>query len=536
MARKRPRVWRILRIRSRRVLARIGRQMPRWMRWLAPWGTSLSLHAAALIVLGLTVYITSVQGDRGPRIEAEFPAGIDLTSLADGARAGDPFTRLDSAEAPSLTIDPQRVDPHVSNVPELPPNFRLGPDVQLTPPPGRGGPGAAASGGQGALVLSSEALTAPFSGRQGPARARMLRREGGSAASEEAVGRGLDWLVRHQRADGSWGLDHRPQCRKGQPCPADRAMQADTAATGLALLPLLGAGHIHTRFSPYQQDVAQGLSWLLKQQKPDGDLFTGGGGTTHMYSHAIATMALSEAYGLSGDPKLREAAQRAVVFIVAAQNRGDGGWRYEPGEAGDTCVFGWQMFALRSAHLSGLRVAPEAVKRASGYLDRAAADKTKATYAYQPGGKVSPVMTAEALLCRQYLGWPRDTPGLILGASQVAGDLVRSKERNLYYWYYATQLIHNLEGPAWSQWNPLVRTALVESQAVGEGCDRGSWDPNHPAPDAWGKTAGRHFQTALSLLTLEVYYRYLPIYRERDYNPVSPEMPAAPDPKKAARP
>jgi hypothetical protein len=142
---------------------------------------------------------------------------------------------------------------------------------------------------------------------------------------------------------------------------ADR-LESDTAATGLALLPLLGAGHIHTEKSRYQGNVRKALDWLVSHQQPNGDLFVGGGPLTHLYSHAIAAMALCEAYGLSADPALLAPAERALNFIIQAQNSVTGGWRYEPGQPGDTSVFGWQMFALRSARLAGLRVPKNVMK------------------------------------------------------------------------------------------------------------------------------------------------------------------------------
>ena len=75
-----------------------------------------------------------------------------------------------------------------------------------------------------------------------------------------------------------------------------------------------------------------------------------------MYAHALATMALCEAFGMTGDQRVGAAAQAAVDFIAAAQNRQTGGWRYHPGEEGDTSVMGWQIMALKSARLAGLKV------------------------------------------------------------------------------------------------------------------------------------------------------------------------------------
>ncbi|HPP52144.1 MAG TPA: hypothetical protein PK777_04265, partial [Thermoguttaceae bacterium] len=105
--------------------------------------------------------------------------------------------------------------------------------------------------------------------------------------------------------------------------------ESDSAATGLALLAFLGAGYTHQE-GPYRTQVQRGLEWLLANQKPDGDLwgYAQGSSDTWLYSHGIAAIALCEAYGMTRDPALRQAAERAVGFIVAAQHPTRGGWRY----------------------------------------------------------------------------------------------------------------------------------------------------------------------------------------------------------------
>jgi hypothetical protein len=500
----------------------MDRNTPDWVKWLTPWGTSLTLHGLGLLALGLVYYASSEGASSGKELLSEIPQQLkeDVTSLQKSDHAGDPFTTSKSDEPLSLSATP---DPNsdVIAVAEMAPTMKLGEKLDLSGPQGPSDVSKAAEGATGRGLARPGELSAPFSGRQGAAKAKLVRREGGSVESEKAVERGLDWLTRHQRPDGSWGLNHRGQC-KGRGCPADKCVESDTAATGLALLPLLGAGQVHVEKGRYQKNVDTGLKWLLQKQKPDGDLFVGGG-NSHMYSHAIATMALCEAYGVTKDSTLKEPAQRAVGYIIRAQNKTDGGWRYNPGEEGDTSVFGWQMFALRSAYLAGLEVPAETVQGCRKYLDKAAVDPLGSTYAYMPGKEVSLVMTAEALLSRQYLGWKREYPAMLQGAERVAANLLESRDRNIYYWYYGTQLLHNMQGPAWQLWNLKIRDGLISIQVVGSGCDRGSWDPVQPQPDAWGKEAGRHFVTSLSLLTLEVYYRYLPIYRERDKNPVGGE-------------
>jgi hypothetical protein len=514
MRHKRPRLVRILRLHYRRFLARLDRVAPDWQRWVPSWGTSLLIHALGLLLLAIFFYVRSGRDERFVEHDGTFAGQLrdDVTSLVDSDHAGDPFTTIQTPDSPSLPLEPPDPNTTLISQPEIPSLVRFAPEL-ASPAPGAG---RSESGIRPMrTTLHSEDLTAPFSGRQGPTRAQLVRREGGTVHSEKAVDAGLDWLARHQQPDGSWSLNYQGQCQ-GAGCRQDRALETSTAATGLALLPLLGAGHIHTVKSRYQEHVRKGLTWLVANQKSTGELFTDGGRNTYLYSHAIAAMALCEAFGISSDSELREPAQRAINFIVAAQNTENGGWRYYPGQSGDTSVFGWQMFALRSGRLGGLTVPPNVIKGCRVYLDLANDDGRKVTYSYLPGGPATPVMTAEALLSRQYLGWPRNFPPLVKGASQVAAHLRESDDRNIYYWYYATQLLHNMQNKDWKRWNVQVRDALVAMQVTGQGCDRGSWDPFQPQPDRWGRAGGRLFVTALSILTLEVYYRFLPLYQPSD--------------------
>jgi hypothetical protein len=444
----------------------------------------------------------------------------ELTSLTVAKRSGDPFTLEDSKDPPSLGLEP--ADPQLKLVgqPQIAALSHFAPVF--------GGPlalsntkiNATALNGTIRLPNLAASIVAPFSGRQGLTRAKLLRREGGTAQSEQSVEDGLDWIVRHQRPDGGWSMNFQEQCQN-PPCSLQRAIETDTAATGLALLPLLGAGYTHTVKCRHQGSVRAGLEWLVTHQQPNGDLFVGPGGQAYMYSHAIAAMAICEGYGLSGDPQLKRPAQLAIQFIANAQDPVGGGWRYTPGQLGDTSVFGWQMFALRSAHLAGIKISDKILKACSRYLDQAG-DQKRVTYAYQPGREPTPVMTAEALLSRQLLGWQRDYPPLVKGVGQISAHLQSSTDRNIYYWYYATQLLHNMQNEQWERWNPKIREGLIRLQVKDEGCAHGSWDPFLPQPDLWAMRAGRLYLTSLSILTLEVYYRYLPLYRSYDDDQAKP--------------
>lgn len=341
-------------------------------------------------------------------------------------------------------------------------------------------------------------------------RVEMVQREGGTTMTEAAVARGLAWLARFQNQDGSWSLDDYERSHRAN-------NEGDAAATALALLPFLGAGQTH-EYGRYKETVAKGLLWMLENQKPNGDLRAGMESQLGMYAHGQATIVMVEALAVSGDERFRDPAQRAINFIVKAQHE-EGGWRYRPGQEGDTSVLGWQLMALQSARSPGLglEVPDTALDLANYYLDLAGSAEG-ALYAYQPKDRKSPTetMTAEALLCRMYLGWSHDDPRLEAGLKWVAKQKRPStRDKNIYYWYYATQAFHNYGGPLWEEWNEDVRETLVDLQST-RGKHAGSWDPSG---FAYGSIGDRVYVTALAICTLEVYYRHLPIFRQIEIEP-----------------
>ncbi len=456
------------------------------LRSVPSWGMSFLFHALLLLLLAFIIRMR-----QSPlQSQVRFDSGLVETQLGEiesvnpDKRSGDPFTIADSPDPPSLGLE--QADPAIKLVgqPRIASMSQYAPE--LASPLLTSSSNAEKASLKGLMRLPNLATTivAPFSGRQELSRARLVRREGGTAISEKSVEDGLDWLVRHQRADGSWSLNFQEQC-KLSPCPIQRTMNSDTAATGLALLPLLGAGYIHTVKSRHQDAVRRGLEWLVAHQQPDGDLFIGPPGMAYLYSHAIGTMAICEALGLSGDPSLKQPAQLAVKFICDAQDPVGGGWRYRPGQPGDTSVFGWQLFALRSGHLAGLKIPRTITRGCSRYLDQAG-DQKRVIYSYMPGRSATPTMTAEGLLSRQLLGWPRDYPALVKGVGQISADLQSSGERNIYYWYYATQLLHNMKNEQWKRWNIKIREGLIGLQVKEDGCATEAGTRSRPS-----RTSGR---------------------------------------------
>ncbi len=361
-----------------------------------------------------------------------------------------------------------------------------------------------------------------FAARGSGMRRAMLGSQGGTKMTELAVHAGLEWLVKHQFPDGHWSLDHRPRCG-GKTCGGAGTVRSDMAATALGVLPFLAANYTH-RSGPYRQVVGRALNWMLQHQQRNG-LFAVKGHQQPMYTHGLATIAICEAYALTRDPRLGAAGQKAINFLASVQNQ-TGGWRYAPtSQDADTSVTGWQVMGIKSGQMGGLRVPPATMTGIRRYLKAAAASSRGGLFAYQPGGRPSPSMTAVGLLCLQYLGAPREDPAIVEGIDYLMKHLPNpnSRTRDSYYWYYATQVVHNFQGPEWDRWNRLMRRIWVETQIRDrKTCAFGSWDPSN---DRFGKHGGRHFVTTVGLLTLEVYYRYLPLYTVTEREAEQATMP-----------
>jgi hypothetical protein len=338
-------------------------------------------------------------------------------------------------------------------------------------------------------------------------RGELAYERGATPESEAAVERGLNWLLAHQFSDGSWHFDH---TLVGGPCngycrhPGTHG--TSTGATAMALLAFYGAGYTHKK-GPYQQELNRGLYYLGSRM-----LLTQNGGDLQegtMYAQGLSAIALCEAYAMSGDENLRPFAEQAIRFILYAQDKKGGGWRYSPGEPGDTTMHGWQLMSLKSASLAGLSVPSPAWLLAGEFLDSVQADNG-AAYGYRTPQRL-PTTSAVGLLCRMYMGWDRKHEALARGVARL--DKLGPSPTNMYYNYYATQVMHHYDGDPWQRWNAKMREHLIATQAR-SGHESGSWHFD----DQHGNVGGRLYTTAMAVMTLEVYYRYLPLYSNRAVN------------------
>ncbi|HYF48217.1 MAG TPA: hypothetical protein VEJ63_02355 [Planctomycetota bacterium] len=368
-----------------------------------------------------------------------------------------------------------------------------------------------------------------FGQRGGGGRRLLVQRHGGSKATEGAVDRGLEWLARNQEADGHWDA-----CKHGAKAGPWTTCQEtlDVSCTGLALLAFLGAGHTE-KIGKYKENVAKGLKWLKARQNPDT-----GGYAQYNYAHAIATMAMAEAAGMARVRETIESAQKAIDLTTGAKKKWDtserGGWKYHPTQMGgmagcDMSNSGWAFMAIKSAKVAGLRVPTESIEGCMAYMTACQNDKGKGAYPehkYSYGVEKIYKKDAEAyrgyiaILGRLFFGTPPNeveegvkfvierfggekNGGLPHSGLVADGAWKDGANVNMYYTYYMTLICFQVGGEVWQKWNERLKTALPKTQIIG-GANDGSWDPRGTYHEDWGRVG----QTALSILSMEVYYRY----------------------------
>ncbi|MFM7244395.1 MAG: squalene--hopene cyclase [Planctomycetaceae bacterium] len=354
-------------------------------------------------------------------------------------------------------------------------------------------------------------LPAVYADRGAERRAAAALARGGSEATEEAVRAALRWLVAAQEHDGRWDAARHGAGISRSVSGEQRSStggRVDHGVSGLALLTLLGAGSTH-REGPHAATVERGIRFLAARQRADGSLAGDAEFFAALYCHGMATIAIGECLAMTGDPALRPVLERAVAHTLAMQHPSTGGWRYAPGDRGDTSQCGWQVMVLATARSAGLGGFDEAEARARRFLGSVSSGAAGGLAAYRSGERPSPAMTAEALYCRLVLGAGAGDPATAEALTMVAASPPSAAAANAYAWYYATLASFHAGGPQWDRWNARLQAAVLPAQRRDGGPLDGSWDPD----PVWGAHGGRVYSTALVALTLEVYYRYAPLHR-----------------------
>jgi len=463
-------------------------------RWasLAGWIVALTLHSALFLSFaGLNWLWRPGEGEG----EGEAEVGIVFDEGGTSIESTDPSPLQLHAPSKALEIqvDAGKFEPipdaavrprGLDTVAPIAVNAGRGSSTPTWSIPAAGGQVVGEEGSSPFEGLAGARSGASFQGiyrnRGGQRKQRAIARYGGHGTLS-CVDKGLAWLARNQRQDGSWGKP---------------------ATSGLALLAFLGAGHTTTRSGKYRAVVQRGFERLISQGRRRGKLLIF---PESMYHQGIAAFALAEECALSRNPVTRDAARAAVQTILAAQYR-DGGWRYQlEGVRGDTSVVGWQIMALKAAKNAEVHNPVAAFKGAKRFLDSVKSESAKiAGFGYQDR-RATWTLSAVGLVCLQFM--ESENLGLMRKVTRrVLRETPKPDRRppEIYGLYYAAIGVFQMGGEYWQAWNAPMKKALMSSQRPDGHWEGYRWANRSSFPNA--------YSTALSVLTLEVYYRYTPIY------------------------
>ncbi len=522
---------------------------PAWAREMPWWATSAVLHIVLILGVGWIVI-----AEKEKREETRHEAMV--VSKEKPPPPYDPKKKRDLEHVPRI-LNPEVIkDPVIkTKIDEVPTDIPKGTDLNKLSNVNQ----------NSESVNDAIGVGAGAAGVLGDRRGKgSLSREGGRADTESAVLAALEWLYRHQDADGGWkaakfndapGRRGPSANRDPKKYPGDTGFEEyDIGVTALAILAFTGFGHTHRdgEYDHFVKCLRKAVAYMLKHQVKSGDPRAKGlygdprvitdekFGEEHeqwIYNHAIATMAMSELLLMSTDYlKLKKSVLDATKLCLRARNPGRG-WRYGINTShNDTSVTGWMVLALKTAKQCRIGIGPQDYKNAFGgaldWFDYASASNGKTGY-LAPGDQGSRLadghgdgpypyskelscMTGVGVLCRLFAGQKRSNPSIRAGVDLLSAHPPMWREQkgrslstiNVYYWYYATYAMFQNGGKPWKHWNEKMIKALVNTQRAEYKNDHpevdGSWDPI----GEWGIAGGRVYSTALGAMTLEVYYRY----------------------------
>ena len=493
------------------------------LRKLTTWLIAAGIIVSALVLADAIEYIVRVQARETPPVVLGI---VDLDGLVKDKDRGEQKIKPD-VEEPEKN---EQEEPE-KNEPERAVDAPRDPTEPVDDPAPVAGDKeherapAIANRGSGP---PSRAITGP---RRGAAKKGALAKFGGTAQTERAVNHGLDWLARHQDADGKWNrIEFGKNCKPGQGCGGAgyhrrgyEPVPLDPAMTGLALLCFAASNNTHLE-GKYKANVAAGIGYLQRIQAKNGRFGTFRRGVDQymMYNQGIATFALGEICAMTGDQTLKPAIENAIRFIVRAQQYRSGAWDYTDAKIGryDTSVTGWQVMALKSAHAAGVKIPPYALYKVMAFFDKVTSSGGQVIYSNLPpsAGRRGQGMAAVGMASGQFLGLPshsrvvKHQTAIMLSHLPNWSKLAAGRDKvtldSIYYWYYATIAMFQAGGKPWRTWNKHLQNALLPQQRRG-GCLDGSWDPPN---NFWAAVGGRLYSTTLNILNLQIYYRYLPIH------------------------
>ncbi len=384
---------------------------------------------------------------------------------------------------------------------------------------------------------------APFTG---PANNGLIGLGGGSGGAFRgrgghrtlrATADALAWLAAHQSADGRWSSDGFGRVCDQKPWPGEGpdgagAAGRDVGATAWALTSFLGSGYTNRGRHAFARTVSRGLRYLRNQQDAEGCF--GVRSTPHVLAdHAVATLAMVEAYGMTESPIFVGSADKALEFLLAARNA-DGGWGSGVATGmSDVYHTGLAALAIHSAAL----IDQDAVRRgrpARLSVDTAVLRHAASFVLSKTDAKTGMVNghardTAIGMVIRLFAGEDPRTSGALQRGARVVLEActpvwdTSSGTIDLVAWYFGTLALQRVGGQAWKHWSEALQTVLKEGQR--KDTDRclylGSRDPLGPGLEAGGRVQA----TALMHLDANVFYRYDRVFGTHSVGQTAPAAP-----------
>lgn len=343
-----------------------------------------------------------------------------------------------------------------------------------------------------------------------------------------AIDAGLRWLKKHQSPDGSWNaINYFRNCTdaglKGEP-GAGSVGNANIAITGYSLLCYLGVGYDHKTPNKYRKIVDSGISYLLRNQNPDGSF------GERNYEHAIASMAIFEAFAMTNDTSLIEPSKKAIRILVDRQSISNSssyknalGWDYvapNPNRI-DFSVSGWCVMALKSAYAGGfdvktsmhdfdklLRISWETAN--PNWRNLTSYDKSIFPYTFNANTLKTEKdhLAFVGGLCSVFLGHKAGDPMLDSLTNEVKAHWLDTKDyrNNMYALYYSSLLAFQTQ-LTWKDWREEYVPYLTSTQIrEPDTCNDGTW--KFTPQQFHGADTSQVLLHTYALLALEVAYRF----------------------------
>jgi len=312
---------------------------------------------------------------------------------------------------------------------------------------------------------------------------------------ERSIDKACQWLVKNQNKEGSQ--------KSSYAC-------ASTALAGLAWMAAGSTPHEGT----YAKNILSALEYTLNCCAPNGFISENKSyGPSGMYGHGFSIQFLAQAYGMIRNDDLADRVKttlRKAVRVTESSQNQYGGWNSSPNGAltddGSGAIAVMQITALRAAESCGVQVRKQIIDKAKKYLLQMTNDKGWYAYNWHARGDYGHGSIATTGAGMYMLGVLnlQDDPKYAKGIKNVMDSLPgRGNEGTFGGWYaysifYASLAIFQHGGAEWHKWYPAMSSTLLRTQN---------------ADGSWSDSYGGVF-VALSVLSLELPYRYLPMFQD----------------------